>query len=147
MNEREAGQAAFRELLLTVLGQALGAAGYKLQNNPLQQMGGRFAFLRTLAPDDSASIVFQALIYSDTAWSARAPSRFSVHLARPSRLQSRSLSQLVVTDFALPILPSANHWWNYRDRASLGKALAEAGTLLVGYGLPWLAGELDPPRP
>jgi hypothetical protein len=27
----------------------------------------------------------------------------------------------------------------------LGKALAEAGHLVIGYGIPWLAGDLVPP--
>ena len=50
-----------------------------------------------------------------------------------------------MTDFDVPILPSAEHWWDWRDSVGLGAALAEAGHLLVGYGIPWLAGELEPP--
>jgi hypothetical protein len=57
----------------------------------------------------------------------------------------RSLSALVVTDFAVTILPNADHWWTYKDTQGLGKALAEAGHLTIGYGIPWLAGELLPP--
>jgi hypothetical protein len=30
---------------------------------------------------------------------------------------------------------------------ALGKALAEAGSLAAGYGIPWLAGVLKPPTP
>jgi hypothetical protein len=55
------------------------------------------------------------------------------------------LSELVVGDFGVNILPSADHWWTYSDTDSLGHALAEAGHLAVGYGMPWLAGELEPP--
>ena len=50
----------------------------------------------------------------------------------------------MVEDFGVKILPAADHWWSYSDTDSLGKALAEAGHLVVGYGLPWLAGELIP---
>jgi hypothetical protein len=52
---------------------------------------------------------------------------------------------LVVEDFGVNILPSADHWWEFRDTDSLGKTLAESGHLAVGYGIPWLAGELKPP--
>ena len=62
-----------------------------------------------------------------------------------ARDQRRTLGALVVTDFDVPILPSAEHWWDWRDSVGLGAALAEAGHLLVGYGIPWLAGELEPP--
>ena len=81
-------------------------------------------------------------------WSSGAPSRFRVELTRASERDGavvRSLSRLVVEDFGVKILPAADHWWSYRDTDSLGKALAEAGHLIVGYGLPWLAGELSPP--
>lgn len=47
----------------------------------------------------------------------------------------------VVEDFGVAILPSADHWWQFRDVTGLGRALAEAGYLVVGYGLPWLAGD------
>lgn len=146
--ERQAAQDYFRTLLRTVLGQAFAAAGYRLQNTPLQWAGGKFRFVKTFADGSRGTIDFQALVYSDSAWSAGAPSRFRVQLTRSQTgnvLASRSLSQLVVADFGVMILPSADHWWTYTDTESLGKALAEAGHLVIGYGLPWLAGELLPP--
>ena len=51
----------------------------------------------------------------------------------------------MVEDFGVAILPSADHWWAFHDTESLGAALAEAGHLVVGYGMPWLAHELIPP--
>jgi hypothetical protein len=57
----------------------------------------------------------------------------------------RELSALVVEDFGVAILPSADHWWTFRYIKELGSALAEAGHLVVAYGMPWLAGELSPP--
>ena len=55
------------------------------------------------------------------------------------------MSALVVKDFGVAILPSADHWWTFRDMNELGTALAEAGHLVVAYGMPWLAGELSLP--
>ena len=75
------------------------------------------------------------------------PSRFRVTLIRKgqSKTTTRTLSQLVVQDFSVAILPSADHWWEFHNTDSLGKALAEAGHLIIGYGIPWLAGDLKLP--
>ncbi|MCY3778944.1 MAG: hypothetical protein OXG78_01425 [Chloroflexi bacterium] len=154
MQERQKGQDYFGALLRTVVGQAFAAAGYHLEKAPLQRVGGRFRFVKAFDDGSAGWIDFQVLVYSDTMWSGGAPSRFRVQLtrspAKPGRATSavplsRSLSQLVVADFAVNILPSVDHWWTYSDTDSLGKALAEAGHLIVGYGIPWLAGELRPP--
>ncbi|MCY3574702.1 MAG: hypothetical protein OXG92_09520 [Chloroflexi bacterium] len=146
--ERQAAQDYFGTLLRTVLGQAFAAAGYHLANAPLQWAGGKFCFVKAFEDGSRGMIDFQALVYSDSAWSAGAPSRFRVQLSRSlagDMLAARSLSQLVVSDFGVMILPAADHWWAYSDTDSLGKALAEAGHLAIGYGMPWLAGELLPP--
>ena len=149
IEQRQAAQDYFRTLLQTVAGQAFAAAGYQLRHAPLQWAGGKFSFVKAFADGSRASIDFQTLVYSDTAWSGCAPSRFRVMLTLSrdgEPATQRSLSQLVVIDFGVGILPSADHWWTYADTDSLGKALAEAGHLAVGYGMPWLAGELIPPR-
>ncbi len=155
MQERQAGQDYFRTLLRTVAGQAFSAAGYQLQDAPLQWAGGLYRFVKIFPAGFAALIDFQVLVYSDTAWAAGAPSRFKVQLTRsPDRRASgsgatgyvtRGLSQLVVEDFGVAILPAADHWWRFHDTESLGAALAEAGHLIVGYGMPWLAGDLLPP--
>jgi len=135
--------ATFRLLLLTVLGQALGAAGYLLDEDPVSEAAGRFRFLPT---DDAAAdlrIEFQALAGTASEWAPRMPSRFQVTLIRQG--EERALAALVVQDFGVEILPSAEHWWSWQDSAELGAALAEAGHLLVGFGIPWLKGELEPP--
>lgn len=146
---RQAGQDYFRALLRTVVGQALDAAGYHLQRTPLQWAGGKYRFVKTFADGSQAWIDFQVLVYSETEWSSGGSSRFTVDLCRipvgDSPSVGRSLSQLVVDDFGVGILPSANHWWSYRDTDTLAQGLAEAGHLIVGYGMPWLAGELEPP--
>ncbi len=152
--ERQAGQEQFRSLLRTVVGQAFSAAGYDLDERPLQWAGGKYRFVKSFSSCRFGLIDFQVLVYSDTMWSAGAPSRFTAQLTRsPDRAgkackaagyATRSLSRLVVADFGVGILPSADHWWSYRDAGTLGRALAEAGRLTVGYGMPWLAGELEP---
>lgn len=145
---RQTGQAYFATLLQTVVGQAFAAAGYQLERAPLQAAGGRFRYVKDFDDGRVGIIDFQVLVYSDTMWSSGAASRFRVQLTRASEPGSqvvRSLSRLVVGDFGVNILPAADHWWSYRDTDSLGKALAEAGHLIVGYGMPWLAGELSPP--
>ena len=145
---RQEGQAYFDALLRTVVGQAFAAAGYQRERAPLQAAGGRFRYVKDFADGARGIIDFQVLVYSDSLWSSGAPSRFRVRLTRESAQEvavARSLSRLVVEDFGVKILPAADHWWSYRDTDSLGKALAEAGHLIVGYGMPWLAGELAPP--
>ena len=155
VQERQAGQDYFRTLLRTVVGQAFSAAGYQLQDAPLQWAGGKYRFAKAFPDGFFGLIDFQVLVYSDTMWSAGAQSRFMVRLTRSrdrhglasdqAGYVTRRLSQLVVEDFGVAILPAADHWWTFHDTESLGAALAEAGHLVVGYGMPWLARELVPP--
>lgn len=137
-------------ILLTVVGQAFGAAGYTLEERPLQWANGMVRFRKSLDDGLSAVIEFQHLCYAESA-----PSRFRVTLIRtdqanpaaPSphpRFARRTLSALVVQDFGVAILPSADHWWTFTSTETLGKALAEAGHLTIGFGIPWLSGELSP---
>lgn len=154
MQARQPDQDYFRSVLVMVVGQAFTAAGYELLEEPIQWLSGRYRFHRDLGAGWSAYIAFQVLIYTETAYAARMPNRFQVTLTRSNRpggkpspdvrYAQRTLSALVVDDFGVAILPSANHWWTFTDTESLGKALAEAGHLIVGYGIPWLAGDLTP---
>lgn len=149
-------QEYFRLLLLTVVGQAFTAAGYTLEERPTQWAGGLFRFSKPLDNELRAFIEYQLLAYADTEWASRTPSRFRVTLTRtdqpapnaPSRhphFAQRDLSALVVEDFNVAILPSAAYWWTFSNTDELGKALAESGHLVIGFGLPWLSGELSPP--
>ena len=165
-------QESFRLLLLTVVGQAFTAAGYTLEERPTQWAGGLYRFAKSLnlpSPPLSlytergqggevltAFIEYQLLAYTETMWASRNPSRFRVTLTRtdqptprqpstyPDFLQ-RDLGTLVVEDFGVAILPSADYWWVFTNTDELGKALAESGHLVVGFGMPWLSGELQPP--
>lgn len=154
MTERQGPQDYFRTIMHTVLGQAMDAAGYELLHEAMKWSGGRYRYCKALDDEMSAYVEFQVLVHTDNAWTGKQPSRFSVNLYRSDRpggrrskhprAVQRSLSALVVQDFGVAILPSASHWWTFQDTESLGNALAEAGHLIVGYGLPWLAGDLQP---
>ena len=147
VTNQQSPQEYFRLILLTVVGQAFSAAGYRLDERPTQWAGGQFRFVRQFDDGLYGLIEFQLLHYAENA-----PSRFRVTLTRsdqPNAAPSdhpqyvrRTLSELVVTGFAVPILPSADYWWQFRDVTEMGKGLAEAGHLVIGYGMPWLSGEL-----
>ncbi|MBC7809657.1 MAG: hypothetical protein H7175_00825 [Burkholderiales bacterium] len=151
--KRQEQQEYFRLILSTVVGQAFAAAGYALEERPSQWAGGLYRFVKSLGDDLFGFIEFQHLSYTDSEWASNTSSRFRVtvqrsdvrHTTSDPRYIRRSLSALVVEDFGVAILPSADHWWSFRSTEELGKALAEAGHLIVGYGMPFLAGELTPP--
>lgn len=144
--DRASGQAHFRSLLTMVVGQAYVAAGYELEHNPMQWAGGKVRFAKT-TDEFTATIDYQVLIYTANEYVAGMPSRFRVMLSRNQPPLSRTLSALVVDDFGVAILPSADYWWEFTDTTSLGKALGEAGHLSIGYGIPWMEGTLKPPNP
>jgi hypothetical protein len=153
--ERKPTQELFKTLLLTVVGQAYQAAGYEFEYAPIQWVGGKYRFVKSLDNDFKAYIEYQVLAYTDTGYSSGQPSRFRVNLIRSDkvggklsthpRYAQRTLSALVVDDFGVEILPSADYWWTFTDGYTLGQVLAEAGHLAVGYGIPWLSETLQPP--
>lgn len=138
------------------MGQAFTAAGYTLEERPAQWAGGLFRFTKPLEQELIGFIEYQLLAYTDTSWASRNPSRFRVTLTRTDqgapRLPSthpnfvqRDLGTLVTQDFGVAILPGADYWWTFTNTDELGKALAESGHLVIGFGMPWLSGELQPP--
>lgn len=150
MQASQTPQEYFRLLLLTVVGSAYNAAGYELEERPTQWAGGLFRFSKPLENGLFGFIEYQLLAYSEDR-----PSRFRVTLTRSDRenptlpsqhpaYARRLLSALVVEDFNVPILASADHWWQYANVTELGAALAEAGHLVVGFGMPWLSGDITP---
>ncbi|MDZ4763545.1 MAG: hypothetical protein SGI73_03265 [Chloroflexota bacterium] len=141
MSIAQTPQESFRLILLTVVSGAFAAAGYALEARPMRWAGGMFRFIKTFDVGSDGVIEFQLLSYVVTEFAEPKPSRFRVTLSRGEK--HRTLSALVVEDFGVAILPDADHWWTYTDVTSLGKALAESGHLIIGYGIPWLAGDLD----
>lgn len=156
MSHKRQATDQFHMLLMTVVGQVYQAAGYHLEDNPVKQAGGLFRFRKPLTTDLYGFIEYQLLSLPQTEWSGNITSRFRVHLVRTDQPDAqrpsqhpqyvrKTLSELIVQDFRVDILPSAGYWWQYSNTDELGKALAEAGHLVVGYGMPWLSGDLTPP--
>ncbi len=152
---RQDAHEQFKAILLTVVGQAFQAAGYTLEQSPLKWASGVFRFRKVLDDGLYAFIEFQLLVVQASEWSGGKGSQFRVTLIRSDKPNAsatsdhpqfvrKTLSELVVTDFGVAILPSADHWWGFKTVEDMGNALAEAGHLVVGYGLPWLAGDLNP---
>jgi hypothetical protein len=146
----------FRTVMLTVVGQAFSTAGYQLMEQPIKWAGGLFRFKKALSNGLFGFIEIQLLYLPSTEWSGNVNSRFRVSLVRSDQEHIETptthagsarvtLSELVVERFAVNILPSTNHWWNFATIEELGKALAEAGHLTIGYGMPWLSGDLVEP--
>jgi hypothetical protein len=152
--ERQSLQTYFQSIMHTVVGQAFEAAGYQLLNEPMKWLGGRFRYAKILDDTLTAYIEFQVLVYNDTEWTGKQASRFRVNLIRSDKVGGRpsnhpqyvqrSLSQLVVEDFGVKILPDADYWWDFTDTESMGKTLAETGHLIIGYAITWLADDLQP---
>src|SRR5690606_4384417 len=142
--------AHFRMLLLTVVGQAFMAAGYQLDDNAVQQAGGRFRFVRSFDSGLYGFIGFELLAYTENGCVSRMRSRSRVTLTRSDRpppqapsgpppCAQRTPRALVAADFGAAILPATDHRWTFRNTDALGRALAGAGHLIAGYGIPWLA--------
>jgi len=151
-------QDSFKLVLITVVGQAFTAAGYVLEESPSHQAAGLFRFAKPFDGGLYGYIEFQLLAYQETEWSSGMPSRFRVTLTRTNQpnpaarsqhpqFTRRDLSVLVVKDFGVAIVPNAPYWWPFDNVDRLGKALAEAGHLVIGFGMPWLSGDLVPPAP
>ncbi len=151
MDNGQTPQEYFRLVLLTVVGQAFDAAGYTLENCPAQWAGGHFRFAKHFGGVIRGFIEWQHLHYTEGR-----PSLFRVTLTRTDKLNpmdasthpryaQRLLAALVVDDFKVQIVPSGSHWWKYTNTSELGRALGEAGSLAIAYGIPWLSGELVPP--
>jgi hypothetical protein len=133
-----------------VAGQALAAAGYVLQDNPTHQSRGLFRYRKMLPDAISVYVEFQLLFYT-----VGGPSRFRVNLLRNTGADARSpsgydekvdttLAKLLWDDFGVRQLSGPEHWWLFSNPTELGYAIAEAGKLLFGFGIPWLEGALYP---
>ncbi len=134
----------FKEILLAVVGQALDAAGYQIEDRPVQQQRGLVRFRKPLENQVYGFIEWQMLAF------AQSPvDRFQILLLRNRGSDPRaitdylhraecSLSWVMWHIFEARILPSDDAWWEFRDEAELAHALANAGRALFGYGVPWL---------
>lgn len=135
-------QDIFIQTLQQVIGQPLAAAHYLLEDTPAHHMRGLFRFRKHIAEQQYTFIEFQMLYHDQSGLS-----RFRITLLKNSVLHARTptpalvertLSQVIWEDYQARVLPAADHWWMYKQPQDLGYALYEAGTLLFGYGVPWL---------
>ena len=139
----------FGKMVESVVGQALAAANYKLQDHDLFMRRGLFRYRKDLADKLSVYVEFQFLHYPG------GPSRFRVNLLRSHGQDARSsdsngdeitLSKLIWDDFGVRQLSGPDHWWTFTSQNDLGDAVVEAGKLTFGFGIPWLEGRLKADR-
>lgn len=135
----------FKETVLVIVGQALHAAGYLLHDDNVQQARGLVRFYKPSNLNTSAQlgIGWQLLVFEQSPIA-----QFRVELLRLNADQhttKRTLSDVIWHDYKAHILPSDDFWWEFRTTDELPHAIAHAGKLLIGYGLPWLEMRSDSP--
>lgn len=145
--------AYFKEMLVTVVGQALDAAGYTLEDSPLQQARGLLRYSKRL---EGVVPIYGFIEWQLLAFEQSTLARFQITLLRnqghdaravtsyPERAE-RTLPWIIWHIFEARILPADDHWWVFRGENDLPQALADAGRLLFGYGVPWLEMRDDVP--
>lgn len=134
----------FYAVLNHVLGPALAAAKYELEDMPMHHTRGLFRYRKQLAEGQYGFIEFQNLYHSQSGLS-----RFRIILLKNSQLDARApgtlektLSELIWNEFGARVLSAEDHWWLYKHPQDLAYEMYEAGSLLFAYGIPWLEGTL-----
>ncbi|PJF40886.1 MAG: hypothetical protein CUN55_12255 [Phototrophicales bacterium] len=144
-NIEETGR--FMQMILTIVGQALNAAGYNLEQDQLQQQRGLVRFqkpLENLGEDVYGFVEWQLLAFRQSP-----VSRFQITLlrnqgriARAKTLyehqDEKTLSWVMWHVFDAKLLPNDDAWWEFQDVSQQTHAIATAGRALFGYGIPWL---------
>lgn len=137
----------FKQTLITVVGQALTAAGYGLEESPLQQQRGLIRFRKPLPNIHDTAFGF--IEWQLLAFEQSPVARFQITLIRNNDQDARTqtsfehrdektLSWIIWHIFNARILPSDDAWWQFRTSDELGHVLAASGRALFGYGVPWL---------
>ena len=133
----------FGKTVLTVVGQALEAAGYIFQSYPLFTDHGLFRFRKDLDERVSLCVEFQFLSYPG------GPARFRVNLLRQRTIDGRSrptseektLCRLLWDEFGVQQLGRRDYWWTFTSQSDLTDTLAEVSKLIFEYAIPWLEGK------
>lgn len=131
--------AHFKEMLLTVTGQAFAAGGYELKDDPLSQKRGLVRFDKSapeIADDARLRVGWQLVAFEQSP-----VARFRVELERLNagkHSTSRTLSDVIWNDFEARVLPGEEYWWEFKSGDELPHALAAAGKMVFAYGIPWL---------
>lgn len=137
---------AFKTTLLEVVGPALEAAHYQLATDPMFEARGLFRFQKSLpqlGENAQGRIDWQLLAFQQDPFA-----RFRINLARLDAGQHTAdytLSGVIWHVFEARVLPSDDYWWPFRTGDELPHAIAHAGKLLFGYGVPWLEMHDDVP--
>ncbi len=137
----------FKQTLITVVGQALSAAGYVLEDSPIQQQRGLIRFQKPLprlghdivgfiewqllAFEQSPVAQFQVSLLRNRGHDARAKTNYD-------HRDEKTLSWIMWHVFNAQLMPSDDAWWDFKTSHELGHALAAAGRTVFGYGIPWL---------
>ena len=139
--------AYFKDILNTVAGQALEAANYQLQNEPLHHARGLLRYQKQLR--DAGDNIYGFIEWQLLAFEQNPFARFQVRLLRNQGIDARAtttyqnrveqtLPWVIWNHYEVQILPNDSYWWEFRHGDELPHALAHAGKLLFGYGIPWL---------
>jgi hypothetical protein len=129
----------FKEMLLTITGQALAAGSYELEDDPLSQKRGLVRFAKTapeIAENARLRIGWQLVAFEQSP-----VAQFRVELERLNAddySASRTLAEVMWNEFDARVLPGEDYWWEFRTGDELPHALAAAGKMLFAYGIPWL---------
>lgn len=137
----------FQTQLLQVVGQALNAASYTLEDNPVHQSRGLIRFYKPLP--DLGEFIHSFVEWQLLTFEQSPAARFRIQLMRnygqearaftdyPDRVE-QSLTWVIWHVYGAKLLPSDEHWWSFRYIEDLPYLLAETGKLLFGYGIPWI---------
>ena len=139
--------AYFKQLLVQVVGQPLAAAGYRLEDAPMQHQRGLLRYKKHLA--HLGEDVYGFLEWQLLAFEQSRVARFQITLLRNQGIEPRaktayihqneqSLAWVMWHVFNARLLPADDSWWDFRTQQELGFALANSGKLLFAYGVPWL---------
>lgn len=139
--------AYFKSAVKTVVGQALEAADYMLEDHALQQARGLIRYRKNLSAlgDDIYGFVEWQLL----AFEQSPVARFQINLLRNKGIDARAITDYAKREeqtlpwviwhiYEAKVVPHDEVWWDFRDQVELGQALNSAGRLLFGYGIPWL---------
>ncbi len=129
----------FKEILLQIVGQALHAAQYELEDSDLTQARGLVRFHKPFPPlgeNCQLTVSWQLLAFAQSPLA-----RFRLELERThagSASIKHTLSHVIWHIYGSRVLPYEDFWWEFKTGDELPYALSSAGKLLFAYGIPWL---------
>lgn len=129
----------FKEILLQIVGEALRAAHYEIEESELTQARGLVRFHKnfpSLGDNCQLTVSWQLLAFAQSPLA-----RFRIELERTeagSASMKHTLSYVIWHIYGSRVLPNEDFWWEFKTGDELPYALSSAGKLLFAYGIPWL---------